>query len=88
MPTYAVLYKPSAEKSLRKLPTGVQKRIVAATDALTDNPRPHGCVKLAGADNLWRIRVGVYRVVYTIQDEKLIVLVVRIGHRGDIYRGE
>lgn len=86
MARYAVIFKPSADKALRKLPVSVQRRIVAATDALADDPRPAGSVKLHGADDLWRIRVGQYRVVYTIQDDALVVLVVRVAHRRDIYR--
>jgi mRNA interferase RelE/StbE len=86
VPSYSVIYKPSADKALRKLPEKAQRRIVAASEALADNPRPPGAVKLHGDDDLWRIRVGQYRVVYTIQDEALIVLVVRVAHRKDIYR--
>jgi mRNA interferase RelE/StbE len=51
------------------------------------NPRPHGCVKLEGSDELWRIRVGSFRVVYRIDDDELMVLVARIAHRKDVYRG-
>jgi mRNA interferase RelE/StbE len=83
---YAVIYKPSADKALRKLPEKVQRRIAAATEALGEDPRPPGSKKLEGADDFWRIRVGLYRVVYTIQDEALIVLVVRVAHRKDVYR--
>lgn len=55
-------------------------------DALAGDPRPKGVKKLFGLDDLYRIRVGEYRVVYQIQDNRLIVLVVRIGHRKDVYR--
>src|SRR5436305_7017442 len=90
MPTCTVFLKPSAEKSLRKLPVSIQKRIVTAIDDLRSDPRPAGCVKLAGAesaDAYWRIRVGDYRIVYALRDRELIVLVVRIAHRKDVYRG-
>jgi mRNA interferase RelE/StbE len=50
------------------------------------NPRPPGCVKLSGTENLWRFRMGVYRIIYTIQDDRLLVTVVRVGHRRDVYR--
>jgi len=83
---YTVLVQPSADRSLRKLPDDVQRRIVAAIDELHKDPRPGGCKKLKGEDNLWRIRVGDYRVVYTIQDKKLVILVVRIAHRKDAYQ--
>jgi mRNA interferase RelE/StbE len=87
MAQYRVIFKGSADKALRQLPEGVQLRIAAATKALMDDPRPRGCVKLKGEDGLWRIRVGDYRVVYTIQDDELIVLVVRVAHRKDVYQG-
>ncbi len=86
MARYAVIYKTSADKALRKLPTAVQVRIATATDELGDNPRPRGCIKLKGEEDVWRIRVGDYRIVYTIEDDKLIVLVVRVAHRRDVYR--
>ena len=86
MPSYTVIFKPSADKALRKLPVKVQRRIAAVTDTLADDPRPSGCIKLEGEENLYRIRVGEYRSVYTIQDETLIVLVVRVAHRKDVYR--
>jgi len=61
--------------------------VTEALAVLRDDPRPPGCVKLTGADDLWRIRVGQYRVVYTIRDDELLVLVVRVAHRRDVYRG-
>jgi mRNA interferase RelE/StbE len=60
---------------------------VAAVEALADDPRPQGAVKISGDDNLWRVRVGDYRVVYEIHDDRLIVLVLRVAHRKDVYRG-
>jgi mRNA interferase RelE/StbE len=86
MAQYNVAFKPSADKALRKLPESVQRRIAAAAKELGDNPRPPGCAKLKGEDDLWRIRVGDYRVVYTIEDDKLLVLVVRVAHRKEVYR--
>ncbi len=86
MPRYAIEFQPSADKALRRLPATVQRRIVTAVESLADDPRPAGCVKLAGDDNLWRIRVGAYRVVYEVHDQRLVVLIVRLGHRGDVYR--
>ena len=87
MPQYEVLFTASADKALQKLPGIAQKRVAAAAKELRDNPRPHGCVKLKDEDDLWRIRVGDYRIVYTIEDDELIVLVVRVAHRRDVYRG-
>jgi mRNA interferase RelE/StbE len=64
----------------------VQARLVEAAEALATDPRPVGVKKLQGDDNLWRIRVGAYRIVYEIHDEQLTVLVIRVGNRKDIYR--
>jgi mRNA interferase RelE/StbE len=82
---YRVELKPRADKQLRALPRSVQLRVVRALDDLADEPRPQGVKKLAGKDDLYRIRVGDYRIIYQIQDERLVVLVVRIGHRREIY---
>jgi mRNA interferase RelE/StbE len=83
---YEVRLKPSAERALRKLPREIQRRIAKRLDSLTGDPRPPGCEKLAGADRLYRVRAGDYRVVYEVSDDVLVVLVVTIGHRGDVYR--
>lgn len=87
MPRYAVYFKPSADRQLAKLPRDVQRRIVAAIEALADDPRPPGAVKITGDDNLWRIRVGDHRVAYEIHNDRLVVLVLRVAHRKDVYRG-
>ena len=84
---YRIDFKPSAEKSLAKLPTGLQKRIVRAVELLAETSRPLGVVKMAGDENLWRIRAGDFRVVYEIHDSVLLVMVLRVGHRREIYRG-
>ncbi len=82
---YTVELKPSARAELGKLPQDVQRRIVRALVALGENPRPPGVKKLKGYVNRWRIRVGDYRVLYEIHDRILFVLVVKIGHRSDVY---
>lgn len=64
----------------------MQKRLAAAIDMLAADPRPPGAKRLAGAVDLWRIRVGNHRIVYTIEDDVLVVLVVELGHRRDVYR--
>ena len=69
-----------------RLPAQVRGRIFDAMDELGEDPRPRGCVKLKGEDELWRIRVSDYRVVYSIEDEMLIVLVVRVAHRKEVYQ--
>ncbi|MCQ8181864.1 type II toxin-antitoxin system RelE/ParE family toxin [Methylomonas sp. EFPC3] len=84
--TYSVVFKPSAEKAFSKLPNEIQKRLYAAACDLAENPRPPGFKKLHGVDDLYRIRVGDYRMVYTIEDCQLKILVVAIGHRREIYR--
>ena len=84
---YRLDFKPSAEKSLAKLPTDLQKRIVRAVELLAENPRPHRVVKMEGDENLWRIRVGDFRIVYEIHDSVLLVMVLRVGHRREAYRG-
>ncbi len=83
---YELIIKPSAEKGLDKVPLPFRRRILDAVKELRKNPRPAGVVKLAGDDNLWRIRVGNYRVVYEIHDDRLIILVLRVAHRKDVYR--
>jgi mRNA interferase RelE/StbE len=86
MSRYKVLFKSSADRELRKLSDAVQRRIVGEVERLAIDPRPRGVVKLAGYDSLWRIRVGDYRVVYEIHDDRLVVLVLRVAHRKDVYR--
>ena len=86
-PTYAVQLKPSADRRLSKLATDVQRRIVGEMEALGFDPRPAGVVKLSDTENLWRVRVGDYRIVYAIDDRQAIVTVVRVAHRKDVYRG-
>jgi mRNA interferase RelE/StbE len=83
---YEVRLKRTAERLLRKLPREVQVRVARRLDALAHDPRPSGCEKLSGIQNLFRIRVGDYRIVYEIADDVLVVLVITIGHRGDVYR--
>jgi len=84
---YQVELLPSAHRALKKLPRPIQIQIAAELRELAENPRPAGVVKLVGAENLWRIRVGSFRVVYEILDDRLVVLVLRVAHRKDVYRG-
>jgi mRNA interferase RelE/StbE len=83
---YAIQIVPSALRALARLPKPRQERIRDRIDALAAVPRPPGVVKMAGPEHLYRIRVGDYRIIYEIRDEVLVVLVVRIGHRKDVYR--
>ncbi|MBN1941918.1 MAG: type II toxin-antitoxin system RelE/ParE family toxin [Phycisphaerae bacterium] len=84
---YQIRIKQKAEKALAQIPNPHRRRIAQAIDALARTPRPAGCTKLTGADNAYRIRVGDYRIVYEIVDKVLIVYIIRIAHRKDIYRG-
>lgn len=84
---YTVLISPAASRALGKLPAGIRAHIDRAILALADNPRPPGSSKLKGTTNGWRVRVGDYRILYTIEDDRLTVLVVDVGNRKDVYRG-
>ena len=84
---YTVSIKPKAEKYLAALrDVRLYQRLREEIAALAENPRPPGCVKLQGESELYRVRVGDYRIVYQIRDAVLTVLVVQIGHRREIYR--
>jgi mRNA interferase RelE/StbE len=83
--SYTLIYSSIAERSIERLPRNIQSRILKRAEALAANPRPPGAIKLTGED-AYRVRVGDYRIIYMIQDARLIVLVIDVGHRGDIYR--
>jgi mRNA interferase RelE/StbE len=85
MARYELRIKKSVTKDLDSLPKKDVQRIVEAINGLADNPRPPQSLKLSGAEK-YRLRCGVYRVLYEIQDEVLIVCVVKVGHRKDVYR--
>lgn len=86
MATYEIELTPAARRSLKSLPRSVVKRVDAKILALGQNPRPQGAKKLRDQDNLLRVRVGDYRILYRVEDDRLLVLVVRISHRREIYR--
>ena len=81
---YALLIRPRAQKALVSLPKSHYDAVRNAISALSSKPRPHGCKKLVDREG-WRIRVGVYRIVYKIDDSQQIVTVTDIGHRSDVY---
>lgn len=85
MASYNVLMTRSAAKELESVPTKDRQRIVTKIGALASNPRPAGAEKLSGEDK-YRIRQGDYRILYEIVDEDLVVTVVRIGNRREVYR--
>ena len=83
---YVVHLLPAARRAFLHLPKQVQERMGPHIDAFADNPRPHGVKKLSGEHDHYRVRVGDWRIVYTIQDRELIVLVIQIGNRREVYR--
>ena len=85
MASYRLLIKPSAVKELEALPRKDRQRVVSRIQGLARTPRPAGCEKLSGSDR-YRVRQGDYRIIYSIEDVELVVLVVRVGHRRDVYR--
>ena len=85
MAKYRVLIKPSAVKDIEAIPLKKdRRRIVDRIRRLEENPRPPGCEKLSGQDK-YRLRQGRYRIVYSIEDQDLVVYVVKVGHRKDVY---
>jgi mRNA interferase RelE/StbE len=84
---YNVVLKPSVYKALENIPLADRKRIGKKIDQLAENARSRGVEKLAEAENRCRVRVGDYRIVYEIHDNALLIVVVRIGKRGDVCRG-
>ncbi len=83
---YQVRLKTSAARQLRKLPQPTRDRILDAIEDLADDPRPQGSKKIAGTQATWRIRIGDYRVIYDICNGELLIFVVRVGHRREVYQ--
>ena len=84
--TYAIEFSHQAARQFKDLPKQVQVRLKPKIDELAENPRPRRVEKLKGEDDLYRIRVGDYRVIYQVRDKALIVLVVKIGDRKEVYK--
>jgi mRNA interferase RelE/StbE len=82
---YQVIVSMAANRAVARLDINTRRRISARLAALAENPRPMGCIKLAGME-AYRIRVGDYRIVYEIQDRVLLVTVIDVGHRREVYR--
>jgi mRNA interferase RelE/StbE len=82
---YAISHAPAAARDLRKLDQADRRRIVARIAGLADDPRPDGCRKLSGHHSLYRIRVGDFRIVYQVEDQKLVVLIAAVANRRDVY---
>lgn len=85
MARYSLFIKPSAVKEIQSIDNvRDRRRVVQRINALADEPRPPGCEKLSAQDR-YRVRQGVYRIVYSIEDERLVVSVVKVGHRRNVY---
>ena len=85
MASYELVFKKSVAKDLRDFRKRDVQRLMQRIRALADDPRPPGCEKLSGLDR-YRVRQGSYRIIYEVQDGRLVVLIVRVGHRRDVYR--
>jgi mRNA interferase RelE/StbE len=85
MPDYAIVFARSARKELEALDSPVIERIVMRIEALAHDPRPTGARKLRGSRNLWRVRIGDYRVVYGLDDRRRVIDIVRVRHRREAY---
>lgn len=83
---YEVRISRRALHALRKIDRPAQRRIMAAIELLADEPRPPKCVLLKGEASVYRVRVGDYRIVYEVRDEILVIHVITLGHRRDVYR--
>jgi len=83
---YTIYLTKPAAKDLAALPKKILQTIDSTIQSLADNPHPHGSIKLRGAEDLYRIRKGDFRIIYKIEDEALIVTIVRVGNRKDVYR--
>jgi len=86
MKLYNVILSPKVQKSIKSFPDDYVIKIHKSLSSLAKNPRPFGCVKLSGSENHYRIRIGIYRVIYSIKDDILTVEVIKIDHRKNVYR--
>ena len=85
MAKFDLVFKESVSKDLKEIPKQDVRRILERIDALRDEPRPQGSVKLSGKE-YYRVRQGNYRIIYAIQDSQLVVIVIKVGHRREVYR--
>ncbi len=86
MGSYKIRWKSSARKELKKLPKDVILKVIDAVEDLVKNPYPTGCRKIIGAEITYRIRVGNYRILYSVEKNNLIILIIRVSHRRDVYK--
>jgi mRNA interferase RelE/StbE len=86
MAEYSIEVSATAERQLRKLSKRDQHRVVKVIEQLGVEPRPRGCRKLQAYDDIYRVKTGVFRILYSVEDRRLLVLVLKVGHRKTIYR--
>ena len=86
MANYEIQFKKSVAKDFRSIPKNDVKKILERIDALAVNPRGEGCIKLSGQER-YRTRQGVYRIIYEVKDAEIVVVVVKVGHRSQVYKG-
>jgi mRNA interferase RelE/StbE len=83
---YKIAFSKSANKELSRLPKNIYLKVEVSIDGLIENPRPSGCKKLVGSKNTYRIRVADYRIIYDVYDDIIEILIIKIGHRKDVYK--
>jgi len=83
---YRIVYKKSVDRDLRKLPIKQRKLIVEIIQSLAAEPHPSGVTKMQGSLNLFRLRHSVYRIIYQVKNDALVILIIKVGHRRDVYR--
>lgn len=83
---YKIEISSSAEKQIKKLQKDDQVRVMRSILGLSHDPRPHGCRKMRGFENIYRIRVGTFRVIYSIEEKRIVIVILKVGHRKHIYR--
>ncbi len=83
---YEILYRHSVRNDLKKLPLSARRDATKTILSLAKKPYPGGCAKLSGLKNTYRIRRGVYRIVYSVENNQLVIIIIRVGHRKDVYK--
>jgi len=86
MESFQIEWRKSTKKDLRRIASEEVQKIVDAVAILAADPRPHGCIKMHGSDCAYRIRIGDYRIIYEIYEQRVIIEIVRISHRREVYR--
>jgi mRNA interferase RelE/StbE len=83
---YKVEITPAAQRIIKKLPKNIQRKLIEIIELLAEDPRPVGVVKLSTTGDLYRVRTGDYRIIYEIQDQILLIVITKVGHRRDVYK--